>query len=126
VRRPYYGWWIVLLAAAAMVGTLPGRSQGLGLVTEPLLVDLQLDRVQYATINFWATIAGAFGAAGVGRLVDRFGTRAVLTAVSLLLAFVVALMSRSTTIAVLALTLAATRAIGQGALSVVSITMVGH
>ena len=28
-----------------MVGTLPGRTQGLGLVAEPLLADLHLDRV---------------------------------------------------------------------------------
>ena len=29
--RFYYGWVIMVLAAAAMVGTLPGRTQGLGL-----------------------------------------------------------------------------------------------
>ena len=38
--RIYYGLAIVLPAAAAMVGTLPGRTQGLGLITEPLLRDL--------------------------------------------------------------------------------------
>jgi hypothetical protein len=30
---------VLLVAAAAMVGTLPGRTQGLGLITEPLLAD---------------------------------------------------------------------------------------
>jgi MFS family permease len=109
-----------------MVGTLPGRSQGLGLVTEPLLQDLQIDRVTYATVNFWATIAGAIGALGVGRLVDRLGARVVLTLVVALLAVVVALMSQVTGVIALACALAATRAIGQGALSVVSIAMVGH
>ena len=43
--RLYYGWTVLLVAAAAMVGTLPGRTQGLGLITEPLLADLGLDRV---------------------------------------------------------------------------------
>lgn len=127
--RFYYGWYVVLAAAAAMVGTLPGRSQGLGLVTEPLLNEFSaagLDRVQYAGINFWATIAGAAGAIGIGRLVDLAGARVVLAAVSLLLAAAVALMSTATSIVALAITLAATRAIGQGALSVVSIAMVGH
>ena len=33
----YYGWIVLLVAALAMVGTLPGRTQGLGLVTEPPL-----------------------------------------------------------------------------------------
>ena len=43
VRAPglYYGWIVLLVAAAAMVGTLPGRTQGLGLITEPLLADLR-------------------------------------------------------------------------------------
>jgi MFS family permease len=128
-RRVFYGWLVVLTAAAAMVGTLPGRSQGLGLVTEPLLrdfADAGLDRVRYAGINFWATLAGALGALGIGRMIDRAGARVVLVVVSLLLAVTVALMSQVTSILALAITLAATRAIGQGALSVVSIAMVGH
>lgn len=127
--RVFYGWLVVLTAAAAMVGTLPGRSQGLGLVTEPLLTDFAeagLDRVRYAGINFWATLAGALGALGIGRMVDRAGARIVLVVVSLLLAATVALMSQVTSILALAIALAATRAIGQGALSVVSIAMVGH
>jgi hypothetical protein len=32
--RVYYGWIVLTLAAAAMVGTLPARTQGLGLITE--------------------------------------------------------------------------------------------
>jgi MFS family permease len=128
-KRAFYGWLVVLTAAAAMVGTLPGRSQGLGLITEPLLSDLAdagLDRVRYAEINFWATLAGAVGALGIGRLIDRWGARVVLTVVSLLLAGTVAVMSQVTSILALAIALAATRAIGQGALSVISIAMVGH
>ena len=31
----YYGWVVLSVAALAMVGTLPGRTQGLGLITEP-------------------------------------------------------------------------------------------
>jgi hypothetical protein len=38
----YYGWVNLTVAALAMVGTLPGRTQGLGLITEPLLKDLQI------------------------------------------------------------------------------------
>src|SRR3712207_6874179 len=44
----YYGWVNLAVAALAMVGTLPGRTQGLGLITEPLLADLRLDRVTFA------------------------------------------------------------------------------
>jgi MFS family permease len=125
-HRVYYGWFVVLAAALAMVGTLPGRSQGLGLITEPLIRDLRIDRFTYATVNFWATIAGAAGAIGIGRAIDRFGARVVLSVVSLVLGLTVAAMSRVSSIATLTVALAATRAVGQGALSVVSIAVVGH
>src|SRR5262245_8580865 len=96
VRRPFYGWYVLLVAAAAMVGTLPGRTQGLGLITEPLLADLGIDRVSYAQLNLWATIAGSLGALGIGRLIDRAGSRVALTLVAVALGVVVCGMSGST------------------------------
>lgn len=134
IRRPlvgpialpfYYGWVNVLVAALAMVGTLPGRTQGLGLITEPLLADLQINRVVFARINLWATLIGALFCLGVGRLIDRFGSRIVLTIVTLALAAVVLLMSGARSVLQLAALITLTRGFGQSALSVVSITMVG-
>jgi MFS family permease len=109
-----------------MVGTLPGRTQGLGLITEPLLRDLQIDRVHFARINLWATLIGALFSIGVGRLIDRFGSRIVLTAVTISLALVVFGMSETSSIAAIAILITLTRGFGQSALSVVSITMVGQ
>ncbi len=122
----YYGWIVLGVAAAAMVGTLPGRTQGLGLITEPLLVDLGIGRVAYAELNFWATIIGSAGAIGVGRFVDRLGSRLVLTTVALALGVVVCLMARSASFVELAVWITLTRALGQSALSVVSLAMVGQ
>jgi MFS family permease len=124
--RYYYGWTVLIVASVAMIGTLPGRTQGLGLITEPLLADLGLDRVTYAALNFWATIIGSAGALGIGRLIDRFGSRAVLTVLALALGVVVCAMSRTTGLPSLALWLTLTRALGQSALSVVSIAIVGQ
>lgn len=121
----YYGWVNLFVAALAMVGTLPGRTQGLGLITESLLLDLQIDRVVFARINLWATLIGALFALGVGRFIDRFGSRIVLTTVTLTLAAVVLLMSSAQTALGLAILITLTRGLGQSALSVVSITMVG-
>ena len=109
-----------------MVGTLPGRTQGLGLVTEPLLRDLRIDRITYATINFWATIIGSAFAIGVGRLQDRAGSRSVLTAVALALGLVVCAMSRAASLVSLTVWITLTRGLGQSALSVVSLAMVGQ
>lgn len=109
-----------------MVGTLPGRTQGLGLITEPLLADFQLDRVTYATLNFWATILGSAGAIGIGQLLDRYGSRTVLTFVVCTVGAAVCLMTSSTSFLVLAIGITLTRAFGQSALSVVSLAIVGH
>jgi MFS family permease len=122
----YYGWVHVFIAALAMVGTLPGRTQGLGLITEPLLRDLQIDRVAFARINLWATLIGALFSIGVGRLIDRFGSRVVLTVVAVALASVVLGMSVTRDVAAIAILITLTRGFGQSALSVVSITMVGQ
>src|SRR5687767_845164 len=121
----YYGWVNVFVAALAMVGTLPGRTQGLGLITEPLLADLQINRVVFARMNLWATLIGALFCLGVGRLIDRFGSRIVLTIVTVALATVVLLMSAARSVFILAILITLTRGLGQSALSVVSITMVG-
>ena len=132
IRQPpitlpfYYGWVHVFIAALAMVGTLPGRTQGLGLITEPLLKDLQIDRVHFARINLWATLIGALFSVGVGRLIDRFGSRVVLTIVTISLASVVFGMSATSNVAAIAILITLTRGLGQSALSVVSITMVGQ
>jgi MFS family permease len=125
-KKVYYGWVVLFVAAAAMVGTLPGRTQGLGLVTEPLLADLQIGRVDYAQLNLWATLIGATGAIGIGRFLDRFGSRVVLAGVAAALGITVLMMSRVTTFTGLAIAITLTRALGQSALSVISIAMVGH
>ena len=134
IRRPtvgpvtfpfYYGWVNLFVAALAMVGTLPGRTQGLGLITEPLLADLQIDRIVFARINLWATLIGALFCLGVGKLIDRFGSRVVLTVVTLALASVVLVMSGARSVIAIAILITLTRGFGQSALSVVSITIVG-
>lgn len=126
-RRPlFYGWVNVGVAALAMVATLPGRTQGLGLITEPLLTDLDIGRVEFAQINLWATLAGALFGLGVGRVLDRWGSRVVLTAVAAALGVTVLLMSGARGVVWLCVLVTLTRGLGQSALSVVSITLVGQ
>jgi len=121
----YYGWVVLGVAALAMVGTLPGRTQGLGLITEPLLRDLAVDRVRFAQINLVATLAGSLFCFGIGGLVDRHGSRGVLAALALLLGAVVLAMSSVQGAAMLLVLITLTRGLGQSALSVVSLAMPG-
>lgn len=121
----YYGWANLGVAALAMVGTLPGRTQGLGLVTEPLLADLRIDRVTYAAINLWATLIGSAFCLPCGRLTDRFGSRIVLTTIVLALGTTVVTMSWTSGVIGLCLAITLSRGFGQSALSVVSLALVG-
>jgi MFS family permease len=124
-RRFYYGWVIVGIAALAMIGTLPGRTQGLGLITEPLLADLGISRVAYAQVNLFATLAGALFAFGVGSWIDRRGSRLVLTVLAFALGVVVLAMTRVSGAGALLVAVTLTRGLGQTALSIVSLAMVG-
>jgi MFS family permease len=123
--RAYYGWVIVYVAAAAMVGTLPGRTQGLGLITEPLLRDYQMTRVAYAHINLVATLVGALFCFGIGTLMDRRGSRVVLTGLALALGATVLATTLTSRVLVLAALITLTRGLGQSSLSIVSLAMVG-
>jgi MFS family permease len=123
--RLYYGWTVLGVAALAMVGTLPGRTQGLGLITEPLLKDLEIGRVSYAQINLVATLIGSLFCFGIGKWMDRAGSRIVLTTIVVALGAVTLGMSRVRDVTELAVAVTLTRGIGQSSLSIVSLAMVG-
>ena len=124
-RGIYYGWVVLGVASLAMVGTLPGRTQGLGLITEPLLREIGMDRVRFAQINLVATLTGSLFCFGIGALVDRLGSRVVLTTLAVLLGGVVLAMSGAQDAALLLVLVTLTRGFGQSALSVVSLAMPG-
>lgn len=126
-RLGFRSWAMVAVAAAAMVATLPGRTHGLGMITERLLADesLGLTRLGYGRLNLVATLIGALFCLGFGRLIDRFGVRSVMTATILALGASVVGMSGAGGWAALFVLLTLTRGFGQSALSVASITMVG-
>jgi MFS family permease len=124
----YWRWLQVVVAALAMVATLPGRTHGLGLITVPLLRDLHLDETYYANLNLWATLLGAAFCVPWGWLLDRLGTRLVLTVNLLALGGVVVAMSglgEASAVPWLFVLIFLTRALGQSALSVTSLALVG-
>jgi MFS family permease len=110
-----------------MVATLPGRTHGLGIITEPLLKDLHLDRVVYAQMNLWSTLLGALLCFPAGWAIDRFGLRWVTVTIALLFGLSVWQFSMVAVNAALIFgLLVAARACGQSALSVCSIATVAR
>jgi MFS family permease len=122
----------VVTGALLMLATLPGRTQGLGLITEPLLEALRVARQTYAEINLWATLLGAVACLPVGIWLDRRGPREVTLVLLPALALVVwgiTLLPESAAaspVPLLFTLILLTRALGQGGLSVLSIGVAGR
>jgi MFS family permease len=123
----YYGWVNVVIAATAMSATLPGRTHGLGMIARPLTEDatLGVNEFLFSGINFWAVIFGSVLCLPVGRWIDRLGARRVLVSVAGGLGIAVLGMSFAGGAVSLFVTLLLVRGLGQGALSVVSMALVG-
>jgi len=123
----YYGWINLVMASIAMTATLPGRTHGLGLIAKPLTEDptLGVNEALFSLLNFWAILIGSMICLPIGMAIDRFGVRSVLVFVSINLGCAVAIQSQSTNWAWLLVTLILVRGFGQGALSVVSMAMIG-
>ncbi len=140
-----WSWVHVGMAALAMVATLPGRTHGLGLFTEPIRQSLGLDTESYGLLNIGATLLGALFCLPCGWLIDRLGTQRVLTGVMVLLGGVVLVMSRTQgdwvwraswpspwgTLSIIVLVdffllVLLTRGLGQSALSVASLALLGR
>lgn len=121
----YYGWVNVVMGALAMTATLPGRTHGLGLITKPLLEDLGMREEVFSYLNFGAILLGTLFAWPITWLLDRWGTRLVGGAILLGLGASVAAMSFIHDEMPLFGCMLLVRGLGQGALSVASMAMVG-
>jgi MFS family permease len=133
LERDPWRWVHVGVAALAMVATLPGRTHGLGLFTEPIRTTFGLNTESYGLLNMGATLLGALFCLPCGVLIDRLGTRGVLIGVMAALGGVVVVMSglqgdsSSTVLLVnLFLLILLTRGLGQSALSVASLSLIGR
>ena len=115
----------VLVATLAMVATLPGRTVGLGLVTEPLIADFDISRTQFATLNLWATMIGACFVFITGPCLDRWGVRYSTTAILGLFGGAVLWLVNLPGPGMMLVVLILVRGLGQTSLSLASVTVLG-
>ena len=114
----------IVVAALCMAATFPGRTHGLGYITEAILRDLELDRTVFGYYNLWATLLGALFCIPIGALIDRFGARNVLIITLACLGMSVIGLSCAQDTYTFFLMLVLTRGFGQSALSVASISLI--
>lgn len=120
-------WLQVVLASVAMVLTIPGRTHGLGLITELLLSDplLSLDRLQYAWLNLLATLSGAVFAVPCGWLIDQFGIKMILVFNVFFLGFTTWFFAQTTATLAFFAGMVLMRGLGQSALTTSSLSLIG-
>lgn len=123
----YIAWLQVVIASVAMVMTIPGRTQGLGLITVSILKDqmLRLTPTEFAMLNLLATLAGAIFALPTGWLIDRLGARAILVVNVLLLGLATWYFSQADGLIPFFAGMLLMRGLGQSALSTTSLTLIG-
>lgn len=104
--------------------TGPGQTAGLSVFTEPLIADLGISRTQLSGAYLIATLTGAAFLPLVGRALDRYGVRVLVTVAAVLFGAVLAGSALVGSIWGLTAGLAGLRLSGQGALSLLATTTV--
>ena len=114
--RLFYGWTIVGVASLGIFASGPGQSHTFSVFVGPISRDLGISSATIATAYGIATLVAAILLPQTGRLVDRYGPRRMLTAISLLLGVACLLFGAVANFLWLAIGFGALRFLGQGSL----------
>jgi len=86
VQTPFfYGWVIVLIAALGMFFSGPGQTFTMSVFIDAYIRDFGWSRSLISSLYSFATLLSGLILFSVGRLVDRYGQRIMMTAVAALL-----------------------------------------
>tara|TARA_R110002111_G_scaffold191869_2_gene258203 strand:+ start:15067 stop:16428 length:1362 start_codon:yes stop_codon:yes gene_type:complete len=120
------GWTMLGIAGMAQFLSAPGQSFSVAVFKDPMRVSLGLTETQYSLAYGFATIVSACLLPFVGRLLDYWGARIVLPIVAVGLALACFFMSQIHTLTGLYIGFSLVRSLGQGALTLISVWMVGE
>ena len=124
--RFYYGWVIVAVAGLCMFASGPGQSHTFSVFINPISETLGLRKRDIAFAYAVATLAAAFLLPKMGRLLDHFGPRMTLIAVTSTLGLACMFFGAAANIIWLAVGFAALRFMGQGATMMSSANLVAQ
>ncbi|MBT2586497.1 MFS transporter [Arthrobacter sp. ISL-95] len=118
--------WAGTVTAAALItaASAPGQTAGLSPFTDPLIRQLGVSRTDISFSYLIGTLAGALALPFIGRALDRWGARLVITAAALVFSGTLLAMSFVTEIVGLSAGFVFLRMAGQGALTLAATTAV--
>jgi MFS family permease len=124
-RTPFfYGWVIVPIASLALFVSGPGQTFTVALFVDHIMEDLALTRGQISSLYTAGSLSAAAIMVIVGRLLDRWGARTMLTAAGVFLGLAGVWMSQVDQPIDLYLGFAAIRTFGQGSLTLIPTALV--
>lgn len=115
---------VVATGSLALAFTAPGQTAGLSVLIDPIIEELQVGRSAVSTAYLIGTLTGAFAMPAVGRAIDRYGPRRIMTAVGVAFGSVLLAASLVSNIVGLTAAFIGLRMVGQGSLSLVATTAV--
>ncbi len=125
-ERFFYGWVIVAIASLGIFVSGPGQSHTFSVFIDPISEDLGISKATIATAYGVATLVAAFLLPQTGRLVDRFGARLALIAISILLGICCMIFGAAANFLWLAIAFALLRFFGQGSMMLGSANFVSQ
>lgn len=117
----YYGWVVVAAASLALALTLPGQTAGVSLFIDAFIVDLGVSRGAVSLAYTVATVLAALTLPWTGKALDRYGPRRGVVVIALLFGVACVGMGFVGGLATLFAGFFLLRALGQGALGLVSL-----
>jgi len=78
VRRPFYGWWIVVAAGAGHFASVGFASILFAVVLRPMTDELGWARGEFVLATSAAAVLAAFTGPIIGPLIDRSGPRPLM------------------------------------------------
>ncbi|MGJ3241034.1 MAG: MFS transporter [Anaerolineae bacterium] len=124
-RTPfYYGWIVLIVATIGIVATAPGQSFTVSLFIDYFIEEFNMTRTTVSALYSGGTFLASLSLTFVGRLIDRYGNRAMTVAIVSAFALTLVLFSFITGPISLFFGFLGIRMFGQGALGLVNNTVI--
>lgn len=118
LRRPFYGWWIILVGALVAYSSGPGQSFTFSVFIDSIIEDTSLTRTAISALYAVGTGVSAMMVFTVSRLADRHGARVTLIGATIGLGISCFAMSWARGALMIFLAFSALRALGQGSMTI--------
>jgi len=123
-KSAFAGWWMLLAASLAAFLSGPAQTFSVSAFVDPMISDLGMSRSLFSTIYSVGTLTSAGVLLIVGRQIDRYGSRIVITVSAIIFAAALATLSIASGVITLLIGFSLLRSFGSSVLNLGARTLV--